>query len=465
MRKFLRCQLMLAGLWGSVVAGAQTMPNSTPLPDASGFIQSDNMAGTGISLTGAFFESLGTNGRSCSTCHVAADGWAVSAADIQQRFLLTQGTDPIFSTNDGSVCDQNIDTSTLEGRKKAFRLLIKRGLIRVAIAAPANAEFTVVNVNNPYGCGDKATLSIYRRPLPTTNLQFLTTVMWDGRESSPQTGTQKIAYVTNPSDLMADLAQQAMDATTGHAQAANPPTAAQLQEIVNFEVSLRSAQVADFRAGMLNAGGAAGGSTALVSQPFFVGINDSFPLTFGFNPTGAPFNQVIFTLFDAWQNSSNKARARIARGQNLFNTKTISISNVAGLNDALGVPVLSGTCGTCHDSPNVGNHSYPAPLNIGVSDLNSPLDVSYLPVFTLQNNQTGEIVQTTDPARALITGLWVDIGKVKGPVLRGLAARAPYFHNGSAATLEDVVQFYDRRFDIGFTAKEKEDLIAFLNSL
>jgi cytochrome c peroxidase len=65
----------------------------------------------------------------------------------------------------------------------------------------------------------------------------------------------------------------------------------------------------------------------------------------------------------------------------------------------------------------------------------------------------------------MITGRCADIGKAKGPILRGLAARAPYFHNGSAATLEDVVEFYDRRFGIGFTARQKADLVAFLNAL
>jgi cytochrome c peroxidase len=71
----------------------------------------------------------------------------------------------------------------------------------------------------------------------------------------------------------------------------------------------------------------------------------------------------------------------------------------------------------------------------------------------------------TDPGRALITGKCADIGRVKGPILRGLAARAPYFHNGSAATLRDAVEFYDRRFDIGFTEQQKADLVAFLSAL
>lgn len=442
-----------------------SLPNSFPLLDGSGLIETYNISSMSLNLTGAFFQSLGTNGRSCSTCHTPTEGWSVSAAELQLRFLLTQGTDPIFRTNDGSNCNQNIDTSTLAGRKAAYSLLLSRGLIRIALAVPANAQFTVINVSNPYGCGDMNTLSMYRRPLPATNLKFLSTVMWDGRESSPQTGTQKITFATNPADLLADLAHQAVDATTGHAQATTTPSAAQIQDIVNFETSLRTAQAIDFQAGALNANGAMGGPIALASQQFFVGINDSFPPSFGFNPTGAAFSPVIFTLFNAWQNSTNAARASVARGETLFNSKPINITNVAGINDVLNVTSLSGTCGTCHDSPNVGNHSVSAPLNIGVSDLTSPLDVSYLPVFTLRNNSTGAVIQTTDPGRALITGLWADTGKVKGPILRGLAARAPYFHNGSASMLDDVIQFYDQRFGIGFTAQEKSDIVAFLKTL
>ena len=61
----------------------------------------------------------------------------------------------------------------------------------------------------------------------------------------------------------------------------------------------------------------------------------------------------------------------------------------------------------------------------------------------------------------MISGQCADVGKFKGPILRGLAARAPYFHNGSARTLADVVTFYDQRFNIGFTEQEQKDLAAF----
>jgi hypothetical protein len=304
---------------------------------------------------------------------------------------------------------------------------------------------------------------MYRRPLPTTNLKFLSTVMFDGRESTPPS-TEKVTYPDPDSALLADLAHQAIDATTGHAQGAIP-TPTQVQDIVDFETALRTAQAFDYFAGFLNHDGASGGPIALASQQFFIGINDSFPSSFKFNPTDAPFNPNIFNLYDAWTNSLGR-RASIARGQALFNSKPITISGVGGINDVVGLPAsFSGTCGTCHDTPNVGNHSVSAPLNIGVADPTSPLDVNYLPVFTLKNSTTSETVKTTDPGRALITGKWADIGKFKGPVLRGLASRAPYFHNGSAGSLEDVLTFYEKRFNVGFTAQERADLIAFLNAL
>ncbi len=65
----------------------------------------------------------------------------------------------------------------------------------------------------------------------------------------------------------------------------------------------------------------------------------------------------------------------------------------------------------------------------------------------------------------MITGKWKDIGRFKGPILRALATRAPYFHNGLAADLDAVVDFYDQRFGIGLTNEDKADLIAFLSTL
>lgn len=168
----------------------------------------------------------------------------------------------------------------------------------------------------------------------------------------------------------------------------------------------------------------------------------------------------------------NEARAAIARGQDIFNNTPINITGVAGLNDVLNAPTIPGFCGTCHDSPNVGNHSVKLPINIGIANggpnNNNPvLDIAGLPVFYITcvtGPQAGTNYVVTDPGRALISGKCADIGKM-GPILRGLASRAPYFHNGSAATLTDVGNFYNQRFNMGLTAAQISDLAAFLNTL
>jgi hypothetical protein len=212
----------------------------------------------------------------------------------------------------------------------------------------------------------------------------------------------------------------------------------------------------------------------MTQQNFFIGINDPVGLD-PTNPIPLHFNTRIFNLFDAWNGVGNPHRQAIARGQAIFNTRSFTITGVGGLNGATfsnGVTApdtIVSTCGICHDTPNAGNHSVAAPLNIGVADIpggDNALDTSYLPVITIcQKPALTNCVQTTDPGRAMVTGHFSDVARFKGPVLRGLAARAPYFHNGSAQSLLDVVNFYDARFHIGFTAQEKSDLVAFLGAL
>ena len=75
------------------------------------------------------------------------------------------------------------------------------------------------------------------------------------------------------------------------------------------------------------------------------------------------------------------------------------------------------------------------------------------------------VLKPSGLATAMITGRWQDVSKFKGPILRALATRAPYFHNGSAANLAEVVEFYNDRFQMGLTRREKKDLVAFLRTL
>lgn len=459
------------------LADVVQMENIFQSADPTGTLATYSTTGS-FDQSNPFFQSLGTNGRSCGSCHIQADAFGLSAATAQAIFARTGGTDPLFAPVDGANCPTVAAGDVPAGHS----LLLNNGLFRIALPVPNTAQFTIAVVHDPYGCALQGppgaqTVSVYRRPLPTTNLNFLSAVMSDGRETlSPLTSAS-----TFSANLQADLAHQAMDATLGHAQATSAPTASQLSAIVNFELALFTAQRVDSAAGVLNAQGANGGPEALASQQYYPGIND--PL--GGNPTGAAFNDAAFTLYAPWQslkshNPYTAAREAVARGEAIFDTHALTITDVKGLNDALGVAVINGTCTTCHDSPNIGNHSRPVPLDLGTShalaDESDPQVVSALsqlaapdlPIFQLTcttGSLAGTVVYTSDPGRALITGLCSDIGRVKGPILRGLPARAPYFHNGAAANLSQVVAFYNQRFQMGLTPQQQADLAAYLRTL
>ena len=475
-----------------------TLPNGVPFINASGFAATNSAAGY-IDLNSEFFTSFGTNGRTCGTCHRPESGWTITPERAQEIFFETAGKDPLFHNNDGTVSPL-ADQSTIGARWTASKMLLTKGLIRVGIGIPATGDFDLAAVDDPYGYASASQLSLFRRPLASMELTFLSTVMWDGRETLTDTNspplpdsnclhapfsTSTCFRPVNPDDL----AQQAQDATLGHAQAEVPGLSQDQQlAIAQFEAQLSFAQAYDFKAGRLDARGANGGPDAIPSFPTYFGINDNF----GDYQTGAPFTNIVFDLYESWANldahghhgdgdhdgdddghSRNSYRAAVARGEAIFNSRQFTISGVGGLNGNVGLPAsFSGTCSTCHNSPDAGDHTIPLPLNIGVAD--ASLRTPDMPLYTLRCNATGaarghctegQTVQTTDPGRALISGNWADVGKFKGPTLRGLAARAPYFHNGSAANLAAVVDFYNNRFGIGFTAQEKSDLVAFLRTL
>jgi cytochrome c peroxidase len=463
--------------------GAGVIRNLTRYADPTGLVTTYDINGS-ISLSNAFFESLGTNGRSCATCHVVAEGFGLSAAGAQARYTSTSGTDPLFAPIDGANCP-NSDTGTSADNS----LLLNNGLIRFSIPIPSNAQFTIAIISDPYGCAsitDPVTglpgISVYRRPLPSTNLSFLSSIMFDGRETSlPLNNSQTFAV-----NLADDLTQQATDAVKAHEQPTAPPTGAQTSAMVSLEQGLFTAQIADDTAGSLTASGALGGPIPLSSQPYYPGINDAF----GGDPNGVPFNSSVFDLYVPWLNVPNgrvrPQRLAVINGETIFNTSPLIITNVNGINNnpALGSPAsFTGTCSTCHDTPSVGNHSFDLPLDIGTShaiasetDPNiiaglGELGVPTLPVYFISGCPNpfnpGEPMSfyTSDPAKALISGQCSDFNAGKVPVLRGLAARAPYFHNGAAANLTQLVSFYNQRFQMNLTAAQQADLVAFLNTL
>lgn len=455
MRRLTAASLTLSGiLLPLLVSGAhgarpKPLPRLRQFPNPSG-IEATYAAATPIDPAHPFFQSLGTNGRSCGTCHDPAAGWSITPAFAQAAFVATGGTHPLFRPVDGAN-SPNADVSTPEARLAAYSMLLNRGVIRIEREVPAGAEFEVTAVDDPYGYATPQRLSLYRRPLPATNLKFHSTIMWDGRETKPT--------------LLEGLRSQAQGAQTGHAEGA-PLAETPLQSIVSFELGLFTGQVRSNLAGPIDRAGGRGGPNILRKQVFYPGINDPFKL----DPKRKKFNPNVFQLFKPWsklkpgqRNPVTNAKGSIGRGEVLFNTFQFNLFGVEGLNDVQGQTVIKGTCSTCHNVPGSGTFSLNQTMNIGLELLFDRQPDQ--PLYTLRNLATSEEIQTTDPGRALITGKWSDVGQFKVPSMRNLASRAPYFHDGSAETLEEVVDFYVRRFGSAMRGQDVLDIAAFLRSL
>src|SRR5436305_14568537 len=137
--------LATALLVSVTTVAAATDPNLQSFQDPSGTLATFSTSGA-IDSGNPFFQSLGTNGRTCNSCHQASDGWTVTPSHIQARFNATGGTDPIFRPNDGSN-SPNAEVSTVAAREKAYSMLLSKGLIRVGLPIPDDAEFTLQKVD------------------------------------------------------------------------------------------------------------------------------------------------------------------------------------------------------------------------------------------------------------------------------------------------------------------------------
>ena len=462
------------GLLASAVAAVGTPPMS--YVDLGGVVTTLRTNNTFVG-NNPFFYSLGTNGRNCGTCHNPANGFALSAAQAKYKFALTKGTDPLFASIDGANCP-----GAKASDPTAHSLMLNNGLVRITVPVRAGAQFTVETASDPYGCAltdenAQTMVSEYRRPLPATNLAFETAIMYDGRETiSPIDTTQD-----DTANLTADLTQQAIDAVMIHMQATAAPAQTTINTVVSYEMGLVTAQSSGFPTGFLNGEGATGGPTAMVSLPFEPGMND---------PSGASgaFNPDVFTMYSAWASGSGAntifnsvaARESVARGEQIFDELQFDVSDVGGFNGSPSSPPITATCSTCHNTPGVGNHSSFQMLDLGIGHASAyetnaqvlaglqELHPATLPTYEVTCNTgtlAGQVYRTSDIGRALISGQCADISETKVPVLRGLMARAPYFHNGSAASLTDVVNFYNARFGLNLTVQQKADLTAFLGSL
>ena len=96
--------------------------------------------------TNGFFANVGSNGRTCGTCHVVEDGWTFTPTHAQ----ALASSDPLFTPNDGSDCPP---TSPSQGPDRALSSeVLHYGLIRIQLGIPSTASFTLASATNPKGC-------------------------------------------------------------------------------------------------------------------------------------------------------------------------------------------------------------------------------------------------------------------------------------------------------------------------
>ncbi|HTB56580.1 MAG TPA: hypothetical protein VLC06_01840 [Polyangia bacterium] len=464
-----------AGVTSAVEAASNLTPvlatELEPALDSAGIAATVTTTGT-IDRTSSFFQPLGTNPRTCETCHGSGQGWSLTALGATILFVQSEGLAPLFLPHDeGARPDGNLSTEI--SRLVDFGpTTLARGLTRFTRTNPATSEYDVTAVNDPSGFSTTTSFLNFRRPSATANEALVSSVTWTAGPGTVRNALSGL--VTGASTL-----HEQRDPTNPV-----PPDVVQAQD--DFQLGVFFAQSVDNVAGRLDTDGATGGPTNLMAQPFHIGINDIQ----GLDPSGQPFSPTVFNLFDAWtiynqdgnhdhdhahacppgtpDDSTHRrrvaaARAAIFRGQQLFNNRQFNISGVNGLNNLLGQSTVTGTCSTCHNSPNVGGHSVVRMFDVGTADqINCGLQI---PLVTVQNKTTNETRSVCDLGRANGSHLWAEIGTFRAPPLRGLAARPPYLHDGQAPRIDDVINYFDRRFQIGLSSAEKSDLLAFLSAL
>ena len=140
-----------------------------------------------------------------------------------------------------------------------------------------------------------------------------------------------------------------------------------------------------------------------------------------------------------------------------------------------------GNCANCHEisfdnALFMDNRFYN--IGVGFQRLESKLDDI---VLSVKAGEKAEDLGLTDEeyselGRFNVTNKIADMGKFKTPTLRNISLTAPYMHDGSMETLEQVIEYYDKGgeqnkfidaaiFPLHFTRQEKVDLLEFLKAL
>jgi hypothetical protein len=462
----------------------RVFPPSLSYPNSSGISTTLNVGGPTRTAGHPFFTSHAANGRACVSCHQPADGMSLSVDTIRKRWQDTAGKDPIFASIDGSDCP-----SLPRAEASSHTLMLKRGLIRVARPWPPRSpdgkvvepEFTLEVVRDPTRCNLDPTygltsaqpmVSVYRRPRPATNIKFLTAVgfAFEPKNGMPLPTDAETGRLIS-GNILADsrlptIRAQIRDALRTHLGVTAPAEPSTVHSIESFLQQLYSAQSAHTIGGRLNEGGAQGGPETLRDA-------QEGDLQYGGAPIWKEFLPWLQPQARGMADKEQSAfRESVARGAEIFAKRTFLIDDSAGItNMGFGNPVRN-SCAFCHNMQRTGMDVAPGQVDIGTTNAPHAASSPDMPLFKLTCKSTarthphlGRVVYTQDPGFALTTGKCVDIGKITVQSMRALAARPPYFANGSAQTIRDIVDYYERRYRIGLTEQEKQDLTNLMSVL
>ena len=356
-------------------------------------------------------EGLVGNGRSCADCHMPADSFQLSPASVEARFQLLQwrrrwnpdADDPLFRPIDADDFRANGDSAG------DFSNLRQNGLVRIALPLPPNVRLIDPTTNT---VSNETFVDLWRT-VPTVNNVAMTgpdasVPVWP-RDPNPTGGYQLDARVTT-------LQEQAAGALLNHAQIQDAP-----EQLLGDLAS---------------------------------------------------FQRVLFT--------NHRVRAL----SDAVRAGTTPLPDPDPRLNALeeqGKAVFVRACSQCHGGPGQSTPTFPVNRFSNISSqCPRPLDAvtparftfAACPARLVRNARTYEIVlslptqgptglipagtrvrrTSSDPGRALQTGFVGGPGpdddwdKFDVPGLRGIRATAPYFHNNSAATLEEVVDHYAQFF-------------------
>ena len=363
----------------------------------------------------AFFarrlENLDGNGRSCADCHMATDNFQLSPASVEGRFNLLQlrrrfnpdADDPLFRPIDAD------DFRTNGDRASDYSNLRQNGLVRITFPLPPNMRLVDPATNT----ASAETVVDVWRSVPTVNNVALTGpddgIAWL-RGPNQRGGYQLDARITS-------LQEQALGALTNHAQIQNAPVTQLLDDLSSFQRVLFTSQRVRVLADAVRNG------TVPLPDP---------------DPPLTPVEQEGKTVFERacsqchggpGQSTPQATPAgQVVRFQRIFSQCPPPVDVVSPARFAFR---------PCPPRLARNARTYEIALSVPTA---SPTGL--LPAGTKVRRTS------SDPGRALLTGFvggpapLDDWEKFDIPGLRGIGRTAPYFHNNSAATLEDVVDHY-----------------------